>query len=494
MLVYFYTFAKKDNSTAQPTGSAVFAPNCVLKDDCSVLHPVIKIANGDGWNPSLYNYCQISDFGRYYFVRDWTQDKNIWYAHCDVDPLASWKTEIGSSTQYVLRSSDEFDGRIRDELYPVTSESVFYSRVSSNLWDVSANGTFILGLLANSGQNSIPGGVNYYALSYNEYKKFMNKCFGLTVADSANMSFMEAGRQIFGYTNPNLTDDALMGLAYAAENPYLDYVDSINWFPFTASIFGTLDTTSGIYLGRNHLSGIQFRTVDPKYNAVYSAEFSSIPKHPQASTRGDFLNAAPYSIYQVYLPRIGLINLDSSLLISYDKLSITLQVDVISGQGQYRLYIGDNAGTVKHLFYTDFIPIGVSIKTASTKQVGETMQAAGNVVQAAAAMNPFSTMASIISLQREVMAPGSGRIGESSGFLGLEGSETDSHGFIMLYSIHYKVADEDNTDNGRPLCRSRVLNTVPGFIQCQHGDLAIAASNEELKAIKSYLEGGFFYE
>ena len=198
--------------------------------------------------------------------------------------------------------------------------------------------------------------------------------------------------------------------------------------------------------------------------------------------------------YQVYLPRIGLINLDSSLLISYDKLSITLQVDVISGQGQYRLYIGDNAGTVKHLFYTDFIPIGVSIKTASTKQVGETMQAAGNVVQAAAAMNPFSTMASIISLQREVMAPGSGRIGESSGFLGLEGSETDSHGFIMLYSIHYKVADEDNTDNGRPLCRSRVLNTVPGFIQCQHGDLAIAASNEELKAIKSYLEGGFFYE
>ena len=488
MLVRFYTFSKKVNSTAQPSLSA-YSPDCLLKDETSILRPVIMLnIGGADIDPSLYNYCYIQKFARYYFIEDWTFNRGIWYAHCKCDPLATWKSEIGNSTQYILRSSDEYSGDIRDDLYPMTSQNTFYSRVGSTWWNISTTyGCFVVGMLANSGQSDITGGINYYAFTRDDYKNFMNVVFGINLNDSANQDLASAVRQQF-----SVTDAQAMALAYAAENPYTDYIDSIVWFPFSASVFGT--RTNGLYVGRQYMSTVYYRLVDPKYNQLFSTAFSSIPKHPQASSRGNYLNAAPFSEYQIYLPRLGLTKIDASLLITYEKLTVTLQVDVVTGQGQYRIYIGDNADLKKHLIYTDFAPIGVSIKTAVTKEKGSVASAALQTMQAATSLNPFATIASIISLQREAQAPGSGRIGEAGGFLALTGDDNTLDGYVTLYSNHYYVAGEDVADNGRPLCLTRQISQIPGYIVCQHGDIAIPGTSEELKDIKAAMESGFFYE
>ena len=101
MTAKFWTFSKIQNSTAQPSGAGT-QHTVYLKGPCSVMAPVFLI---EGIDTSL-NYCEWN--GRYYFVTDMILSNNsIYEVRCSVDALATWKTEIGTSSQYILRSASE---------------------------------------------------------------------------------------------------------------------------------------------------------------------------------------------------------------------------------------------------------------------------------------------------------------------------------------------------------------------------------------------------
>ena len=59
---------------------------------------------------------------------------------------------------------------------------------------------------------------------------------------------------------------------------------------------------------------------------------------------------------------------------------------------------------------------------------------------------------------------------------------------------HYRIADEDNADLGRPLMAPRTLSTIPGYIKCAEGHFAGACFENEREKIDNYLVSGFFYE
>ena len=78
---------------------------------------------------------------------------------------------------------------------------------------------------------------------------------------------------------------------------------------------------------------------------------------------------------------------------------------------------------------------------------------------------------------------------------------TGSQGFfgnidelMTLYIEYIHIVDEDNDDIGRPLMQKRVINTLSGYILVNSADLAIDGYVGELSAVKSYMNGGFFYE
>ena len=59
----------------------------------------------------------------------------------------------------------------------------------------------------------------------------------------------------------------------------------------------------------------------------------------------------------------------------------------------------------------------------------------------------------------------------------------------------YDAIDQDPTEKGYPLCETVQISSLSGFIQCQDGEIQSAiAYAPELAEVKSYLEGGFFYE
>ena len=123
MVVNFWTFSKRKNSTSKPTGNAAFTfSNVLLKDECGIISPVIEIYESAAFNPYNLNYAYIDSFHRYYFVSDWVWIVGRWECRLTVDVLASFKTEIGDADKYILRSAHTYNADIIDSFYPTKNK------------------------------------------------------------------------------------------------------------------------------------------------------------------------------------------------------------------------------------------------------------------------------------------------------------------------------------------------------------------------------------
>ena len=76
-----------------------------LRNQTSVLNPTIRIESAD--NISGYNYCYISEFGRYYYITDIVSVRtNCWVISLRCDVLMSYKDEI-QSMNVILNNTQE---------------------------------------------------------------------------------------------------------------------------------------------------------------------------------------------------------------------------------------------------------------------------------------------------------------------------------------------------------------------------------------------------
>ena len=147
-------FNKRENSTKIPDGGEDnITLACNLKQSSGVISPVLSFKTTR--DIYMYNYVSIGLYGRHYFIRDWTWNEGLWWASCEIDVLASWKSFIGASTQYILRSSHTYDGGIVDSLYPTTTGITTNTELLENPWARSWNkGTYILGIINSDSQGS----------------------------------------------------------------------------------------------------------------------------------------------------------------------------------------------------------------------------------------------------------------------------------------------------------------------------------------------------
>lgn len=90
------------------TLSAGSTYSCVLKDDTSVLDPVIILQTSD--NIFSYNYMYISDFGRYYYIKDIKSlNNNRWEVTAHVDVLETYKLQILNNDAVIKRQAKLFN-------------------------------------------------------------------------------------------------------------------------------------------------------------------------------------------------------------------------------------------------------------------------------------------------------------------------------------------------------------------------------------------------
>lgn len=84
-----------------------------LRTECSILNPTIEIETTT--NISKYNYAQIPDFNRYYFITDIVAvSNNLWKVSLKCDVLMSYANDIRKLKGNILRQKIEFNLMLAD--------------------------------------------------------------------------------------------------------------------------------------------------------------------------------------------------------------------------------------------------------------------------------------------------------------------------------------------------------------------------------------------
>lgn len=481
MKVNFYNLSKRVNSTKRPTGTGT-EYDCVLKEDTSILNPVLTITIGNITSVPSWNYAYVQDFGRYYHITDITSDGWHWHVSMSVDVMASYKTEIGSADLYMLRSTAAYDGNIYDNYYPVTARHTVTRKSGITPWihqndteniDLE-DGVYIIGTVAipySTGAGSY-GSVRYYALEQSQLLTFVTALLNNTVTTANGFS----------------AADATLSLQKALINP-LSYIKSCIWFPILYSAIDGVEMSSIKIWDWEVTADAKLITKNPPY--MMSNVAFTIDSHPQAA-RGSYLNLAPFTRLSISCPPFGLTELDTAALSHDTNVRLQILTDLITGMASVEVR-GDTLLLQKFSGQVG-VPIqlsevGYDYSKVPASLVGVAAEAAGNWLG--------NILPSGISSAISQIGTAANAMRTTSSSLGGNGNFADLRGYAYLYEDFYYIPDEDFSHVGRPLCTTKKANTgsTGDYWLAREGDLPLAgATFEERAAVKGFLEGGFFYE
>lgn len=469
MNVDFYTFSKRINSTAQPTGGASYS--CVIKSPSSVISPKISIVWGGSGNPSAYNYAYISDYGRYYWVSNWTYADRQWSADLSVDVLATYKTEIGSATKYVLRAASQYNSSVVDTMWPArTSLKTSGTTAASLGWANygSGGGTFVVAVIGEGNASASSSAVALYMMSGTSVQALINNQLNAIDGAFNNMTATDVKEAVMN----------LLTLPFRFTSDLSQYIKSIMWFPFTFPAGGG----GPVYLGMFQCLTAASNVSSPMITQSATFDISGYPA--VGSDAWEYM--APFASYAFELEPFGIIPLDSMDIVSGSSLQASVAIDAMSGLGMLRLFIDGRTIAMRSA------QIGVSVPFGGTApNYAGAITGAVSVAATAAAYYSGDASGGALAGAIGSAVSASSPTGYSSGTAGGGAALEGLCRFIYRVLEH---TDVDVTEAGRPLCLDVAINTLSGFVQCRDGDVSAPGTASELAQIESFLTGGFFYE
>ena len=460
--VGFTTEAKKYNSTKQLTMSVTH--QCNLKNGCSMLKPTLFLELQSDIFPAFTGF-KIDN--RYYTVTDIRSIRqHLFEIDGQVDVLATFKDNIGSSTQYVVRSSNQYNPYIKDMKYPALADTDLITTYLDGL-AVDTDGTYVVGIV---GIGESANMVKYYAFNTFDINSLLLALFSEENLDTGGLSIIgqEIQKELF--------------------NPF-QYIVSCYWYPIDYGFFDLTHNAEFVHFGwweaKYTIEGQIYQVSACRIHEnkrIYSFEETfNPPKHPQAPTRGTYLNDAPYTRYTLNCYSFGSIALNPSPFVDGDAGAIEIDVDVFTGLAQ--LYVTTSSGRLFTVTSQFGVPIQINQNTANwvglavnAVEVGVGI-ASGNAVQTAKGIES-SLHNNFPQIQTN----------------GANGSKVAFMQRANITGEFRSIADEYNSDMGRPLCAPKVISTIPGYIECENVEIDLAATKEEKDKITSFMESGFFYE
>lgn len=466
-LTYWSNYSKKKNSTAQPTSGTDVT--IALKDDCSIINPVIRSAT----MPASVNYCYISEWGRYYFVTNCVYISNtVKEFTLEVDVLASYKAAIGSTVARIGFASTGWNKDIIDNRISVsTSKKKYQKSVSTAL---SATGTYILTVF-----NDDPVGGNGIGMSY-----AMEEADIIKVKQwMSDPDVLDALQQFF------------MG----------DPIESIFgciWVPFPFASVPSVAGVSSIHIG-NQSSADEGFTINAKIlsgSGLYNAAQLTLSGLP--FEYNDFRDAEPYSSWQIYLPGIGYTNLNIGDWL--DTVDMKIDMTMEYGSGDIIYYLKDfNGYTIQTASCNAAYqcPMGQETLNGSgiVSGLGGVVGGIGTLVIGAATENPalmIGGAGALIASAANIAVSANKRATSLKG--GGNGRAITDQMDILLTGFFMDTEDCDDVNyiakKGRPVAETHTISTHSGFIQCDNASVSCSGTALEKDRINEYLNTGFYYE
>ncbi len=505
MQVNLYSgFSKRINSTKLPNTTAT-VKNGTLRNPCSVTSPEIEFKTMGQTCPANFCYAYIPSFQRYYFITDWVAEGALWVCRMNEDCLASWKTAIGNTSAYIDRCASDYNGDIIDTTYITGTNFInHHVNMSNEYYEYNlSNGCFILGIIdSNSATDSQVGGaVCYYVLTPAQCRSLM--------AYLLSDNFLSAN----GFpTVQTVAQDMSQEMAKAFIRP-IEFITSCTWYPFPVSAF-TNASNIGIKVGYWEISTTIATGKLLQASVLRTITYGELPEHPQAQTRGNYLNYAPYTRIMLEVPPFGNIPIDTSFRSLGKYIYCGVFIDPITGIAIMQAHCSSVIPTTEQgiqsildspIVYETSGQFGVPIQLAQVN--GDYVNFASETVQAVSSIDLLGGSIGLMmggplgaikgAINKDVVSHAANAITS----LAPQVRGTGTNGSRLLTKIRPMISiqwmplvDEDNTELGRPLREIRTINTLSGYIKCFEVTVDFPCYDMEKETIHEMLKGGFFYE
>lgn len=449
--VTLLSVSKKINSTARPSTSGGLSMGCNLKSACTIHNPDFEFQFAMTFNPNNYNYVYVGHWGKYYFIEDWEYTGRLWIAHCVIDTLATYRSEILNDQAFVMYSASNGNKYLVDTRIPPEAKTVYLSNINSNL--LPNNNPIYIVRVVGAG-----GGLTGFIMSEANFS-------ALGSVLSSDAAFKEQVTQQYG--------DAFGCFA------------SCMHFPF-APAFGSAST---VYLGAYN-TGVSGYLVG-RWIMNYSTTLTLARYYDDWR---DLTNVT----YLLWLPYYGCVELSASELLDAGSITVEVSIEFIGGGMVYAVHMGTDVQT----FTTscgNSVPItgyqsNYQEAIHSSVQGGiSALSAIGSGGGAAALPAIFSGIGSVAGGIEAAFTKSARIVGGATG-QAWEGLNNRTVSLIRVISpTEYNPADVASVI-GRPMMKRATIGNLSGFTMCSNFAVSGTMDKAEKQEINEMMNGGVYIE
>ena len=539
--VSFTSDSKRENSTKQLTMAATH--DCTFKNGCSMLNPTLLLELNTATFPT-YTAFKIED--RYYRITDIRSVRNnLFEIDGIIDVLATYKSEILASTQYVCYSSHNSNTWLPDTRIPLVKATDTNRNTVSMAGLFNPNGFYVMTAVGLDGCCAYAvdkSTLDHILASIQDWQDDAIQAIDAIISTTR-------GVDLDPYTFPAPTDDfqglcdglgktiqsgfvALTGTMANAQKALADSLATMGeasvstglvgnayaqapscirsciWVPFFATPF--VDTGKDLYLGNLpcKYNGSIIRPFTLKGSAHTGSTSINIPWH-----YSDWRRGICEDVY-LYLPMVGMIQLSATSLTNVSSLTIKWSATATDGVVCYEIIADGNViGTYSGQCSANY-PIGINQQASAGEIVQSiltgaqaTVSAGMQTAQASASLNPVSSTLGVATGAVNTVFTGvqsgydvintmnTSHVSCIGGIGGGAGSGLDLD--IQCYTVCHEtvMTPNDMKDTmGLPTMLPYPLATLTGYCECANAHIDIAATRTESAAVDSYLNTGIFIE
>lgn len=462
-ITLFSDFVKRRNSTKRPSGGVT--KSVALKDNTSHLHPSFLLSSVD-WN---WNYLTWGT-GRFYYVTDIVQEaNNLFRVDCQIDVLATFKTQIGAYSTLIARSSADQNYDVIDTLYPAKARPITKRTSITNpgLYTTShASGCYALSVVGS-------GGPKFYVLTPSQmFYLFLQLCPLLS------------GETISTWITKQISQAPVGGLSAILQN-----IVMMKWLPINYSMISSLLTpVTTITIGAFEVTANAGQVNGSSAVQILNTSIT-FPDRDDNGARGRWLYVSPFASYSVYIPPFGLITIDPTYVPGAGRqLVADIMADVVSGNVTLRLYYTTSYSGPKMIGVYN-ANLGQDLRAGGTSaNVGGLIGGVAGAIASYGAEKYGDMIASIASAANS-MVPSPSQVGG-----GISGPAPDLDAPWYAYATYFDPIDENQAELGRPLGEIAQISTLAGYVKTAKAQLAIPGHTEEMEEVNTLLDAGIFYE
>ena len=477
-----YKFSKDNRSTGIPSGDGLTITGINYKKPTSRENPDFEFTTESMNDDFNYNYLKIH--GKYFYINDVTiGNRDKFVLHCKKDVLATYRTAIHNSTQYVVRSTNasNMNGYINDTAYPMTNNITRTRNQTTHTasW-LDTFKTAVIGVLGpNAGDTT-----TYYQMATTTLTRIIQDLYGMDITTALSIQSLELGvvKTLF---------DPIKYMTSCVLLP-CEYDEQGNTRTIKTG-YVELEVPLGFYITRVRSNDVQSFTASILYD-----------DHPQAATRGAYLNNSPYTHRLLTVMPFGTFNIDCSKLNDYEnkiRLGISmcisdgnavLEVYTISDSqsGQHNTLLWANAQLGVHIPLYQSDSIFKQTYSHMTTQLGNLTSALqGNYAAVPGAIAQWGNYAAT------VLSPEVHQVGGASGTFLYTGQSQGVGGVDLprLDSTFYEVVPKDN-NLGVMICKNKRLGDMTGFNICENAKIDISGPESDREYIRNIMNTGIIIE